>query len=83
MKRGPYSSYAPSTVSQDFMTQEAQSLRDDASSIAGSSVSYSQADRLERRLSGSLSVVSDYKSQDLRDDDARTEYSAASTMTDY
>jgi hypothetical protein len=64
------------------MTQEARSMRDDTSSIAGSSVSFSQADRLGRRSSASLSdVVSDYKSQDLRDDDARTDYSAVTTST--
>lgn len=88
VKRGP-SSYASSTFSQDLLgSHDSQSVRDDASSVAGggvggSSVAYSQADRL-RRASMSLSdAVSDYKSQEggWRDDDDRSTYTASQAGT--
>lgn len=89
VKRGA-SSYASSTYSQDLLSSDSQSVRDDASSVAGgpaSSIAYSQADRL-RRASISLSddVSSfDYKSQDGRDDDdARSSFSTnQSGVTDF
>ncbi|KAK4697556.1 regulator of nonsense transcripts 1, partial [Phenoliferia sp. Uapishka_3] len=89
VKRGA-SSYASSTFSQDLLSHDSQSVRDDASSVAdgaGSSIAYSQADRL-RRASISLSddVSSfDYKSQDGRDDDdTRSTFSTSqSGVTDF
>ncbi|KAI5480920.1 ATP-dependent helicase NAM7 [Pseudohyphozyma bogoriensis] len=85
VKRGA-SSYASSTFSQDLLSHDSQSVRDDASSIAGgtaASIAFSQADRLRR---GSLSLTddlgSDYKSQ--IDDDARSSFSTSqSGITDY
>lgn len=94
VKRG-VGSYASSTLSQDLLSAaDTQSIRDDASSIAGgggSSIAYSQADRI-RRASLSTSSVADsmrsfdfYKSQHGDDDDdGRSNYTASQAgTTDY
>ncbi|CEQ39801.1 SPOSA6832_01347, partial [Sporobolomyces salmonicolor] len=82
------SSYASSTFSQDLLSSnDASSVRDDASSVAGggigaaSSVGFSQADRLSM-----ADAASDYKSQAgwRDDDDGRSTYTASQAgMTDY
>ncbi|GAA5954282.1 hypothetical protein JCM21900_005233 [Sporobolomyces salmonicolor] len=82
------SSYASSTFSQDLLSSnDASSMRDDASSVAGggigaaSSVGFSQADRLSM-----ADAASDYKSQAgwRDDDDGRSTYTASQAgMTDY
>lgn len=87
VKRGA-SSYASSTFSQDLLSHDSQSVRDDASSVAGGnggSMAYSQADRL-RRGSLSLSEAVSYKSEEgnWRDDDERSTFSTSqSGVTDY
>lgn len=88
VKRGA-SSYASSTFSQDLLSHtDSQSVRDDASSVAGgaSSIAFSQADRLRRNsLSLSDAVSSfDYKSQRDDDDDRSTTYTTSQAgMTEY
>lgn len=86
VKRGA-SSYASSTLSQDLLSAtDNQSIRDDASSVAGgaSSIAYSQADRLRR---SSLSMSDNDYMIGLRlqdDDDGRSNYTASqSGTTDY
>lgn len=91
VKRGA-STYASSTFSQDLLSSDSQSVRDDASSIAGggvggSSIAYSQADRI-RRASLSLSDAPSSFLQDgsnwRDDDDARSSYTTSQAgMTDY
>ncbi|GAA6060133.1 hypothetical protein JCM10212_001430 [Sporobolomyces blumeae] len=80
------SSYASSTFSQDLLSSnDASSIRDDSSSVAGggiaaSSIGFSQADRLSL-----ADAASDYKSQaGWRDDesDMRSAY-AGSQITEY
>lgn len=86
VKRGA-SSYASSTFSQDLLSHtDSQSVRDDASSVAGggaSSIAFSQADRLRRNsLSLSDAVSSfDYKSQRDDDDDRSTTYTTSQAGT--
>lgn len=91
VKRGLSSSYASSTFSQDLTNGDSNSTRDDASSVGGvesidggSSIAYSQADRLRRAsLSLSDAVSFDYKSEiSWRDDDDRSEISSGG-VTEY
>lgn len=82
VKRGATSSYASSTFSQDLLSHDSASVRDDASSVAGGpagSIAYSQADRLRD------DAGEDYKSQlGWVDDDARSTFSTSqSGVTDY
>lgn len=52
---------------------------DDASSVAGSSIAYSQADRLQRLGTASESEVDDYKSQAGDDDETRSVFSTTTS----
>jgi len=70
------SSYAGSTK-----RYAASSVRDDdASSIAGSSIAYSQADRLRRLETSTENGLEDYKSQAGDDDDTRSVISAVASQ---
>ncbi|KAM0792340.1 ATP-dependent helicase NAM7 [Microbotryomycetes sp. NB124-2] len=88
IKRGAASSYASSAYSQGFMSSnDAGSMRDDASSIAGggdraSTIALSQADRLS--MADSMSNF-DYKSsQGDFDDDTRSSFAGSQAgTTDY
>lgn len=65
------------TISQDLMSQD-PAMADDASSIAGS-IAFSQADRLGRGLG---QYNADYKSIP-QDDDARSQVSLSTQITDF
>lgn len=66
------------TISQDLMSQDPHALTDDASSVSGS-IAFSQADRL-RRPPGQF--ANDYKSIP-QDDDARSQVSLSTQITDF
>lgn len=66
-------------ISQDLMSQDPNGLADDTSSIAGS-IAFSQADRIRRHPAGQFG--SEYKSTH-QDDDARSQVSLSTQITDF
>lgn len=71
--------FITATISQDMMSQDAHALTDDASSVTGSSIAYSQADRLHR-APGAFGT--EYKAA-RHDDDTRSQASLSTQITDF
>lgn len=78
-KAEPDTCLLAATISQDVMSQDPNALADDTSSIAGS-IAFSQADRIRRNPAGHFG--SDYKSVN-QDDDARSQVSLSTQITDF